>query len=265
MTFFQTLKNAIIHPTRLNESKNLSIGKTIIYVLLLTLFTAIPITLYSGQTLEQTKKEALTFFDACPNFNIAHGTLNAKGNDGMIYQGKHLVLSLDPKNKQTASQLQELLSPEQFGISFTKKQLLFTVPKNHIAEKMMPKNPMSLNYQEEGMNGLTKEAMVSFLNNPMIATLFYTVFLIFAFIPSLISLLSNLIMTGVIAWLYCKMTRVDLKFRQIFKLTLFSTTLPALLGIVVQLLFNNLMMVNYIYALNLIIFFFAIKNEQTKI
>lgn len=262
MTFFQTFKNAILHPSKLNQSKQLSFIKTVMYVLLLTLFTAIPVTLYSSHTLDEAKQEATNFFKQCPNFKINDGQLKTESKEGIIYKGGQLVLSFDPENKQSAKQLQETLNQQQFGLSFTKNNLIFAVPSGHLAEQMIASNPLTISYQTEGINQLSKQMIIEVLSSPVLRTIFYIFFLLFAFLPSLMSLLSNVLMTALIALLYCKMIRLPLRFKEVFKLTIFSTTLPALIGIVVQLLFNNLMIVNYVYALNLLIFFLAIKNER---
>lgn len=265
MTFFQTLKNALIHPSQLNQAKNMKGWKVFLYMLLLTVVLTIPIVITSATSFNETKASVSQFLDHTPDFSIQDGQLKTeKQAKGFIYDGLGMKLAFDPQNKQKPDQLlHDLSDDDPMGVSLMRDRLVFAVTKDNIASQMLPSNPLVISYKNSALESVTKAQFQKVLDNPAISSTFYVMMFIFSLIPTLINLAINLLFTGVIALLYCKMSRLSLRFSQVFKLIVFCTTLPALIAVIAQFIFPNFPIINYVYVFNLVIFFIAVQNERT--
>lgn len=265
MTFFQTLKNAVIHPTQLNQSKNMKGWKVFLYLLLLTIMLTIPTAFTASQSFSNMMTSVTTFLDHAPNFTIKDGTLTTNEKiKGFIYESDGIKLSFDPNDKQSPKQLLDGLGDDLMGMSLMKHQFVFAVQKDNMAAQMLPNNPFVVSYKGSNLEGVSKSTLQQLINNPMVQSTFTTMMFLFSFIPVLINLCMNLLFTSVIALLYCKMSRLSLRFGQVFKLMTFSTTLPAIVALIIQLIFKDVPLLNYVYVFNLLIFFLAVKNESSQ-
>lgn len=264
MIFFQTLKAAIFKPTELYKTKNMPIGRLILYLLLLTCLAAIPIVMSANNTITNAQTTLNDYLNHTPNFSIKNNTLQTKKKDGFIYKENNMTLVFDPENKETPDELMNSLNDDLFGMSLRKNEMVYTISKNNPAYSILPSNPLVLTYKQMKMNGITKQNIKTVINSPQLKSIFLTTMFIIALFPSLINLLLNILLTALIALMYCKMMGISLKFGQVFKISTMCMILPAIISIIAFLCFNNMTMINFIYSMNLLIFFFAIRKEENN-
>lgn len=73
MRFLQLVKNSILHFNELKNAKNIGFGKMILYLLLLSLIAAIPITLQVRQVFSDIQSDGQEIAEQIPDFTVEDG------------------------------------------------------------------------------------------------------------------------------------------------------------------------------------------------
>lgn len=263
MNFFTIIKNALFHPTRLAQQKSIKTSQWILYLFLLAFLSLLPLLNYGVSLTHEMKETMQNYVENLPKeMKIKDNELKAPTDSGFIYQNGNFTLSFDPDNKQSEKQLQKELNNDEVGISLQKKNIIFAFPNNSIASSMLPENPTKISYKQLDWNGITKNKLENLVNSvePTIPLILFGI--VIGIFPMLIQLLVNLVITAAIAFFYCKMVRIQVRFLPVFKLVTLCSTWPTILTIVSQIFFPQFLFANYISVLTIIIFIFVVNMAQ---
>lgn len=204
-------------PEQLTAAATLKKGKVFLYFLFIAFISAIPAFLQSYQLLTDFNRDGQTIISEMPEFSIKNGEfITDEPIDSFSKKTHSINFVFDPEG--TKPELEEDLSENLVGIGFLKDGLHF----NNASQ------PISLTYQQ--MDGLSKEFFVNILASMQRMTGFILViaFILMLLLSLFLTLLFNFLYT-VFANLVTALTRRRLPFSDVFKMTLFASTLPTII------------------------------------
>lgn len=266
MSFWQTLKTALFHPTQLGKYHKLGGFKTFLYFLLITIMLAIPFAPTVYANLSALKNDINKFSRSIPNFKIENNQLTMeKPNDGLIFQGHHAIFTFDPNNHRTKKDIQKDITQDTIvSVDLNKNHVMVALQKN-MAQSINQTSPFVLSYKQLQLNGLTKQQIVHFFTNTnlMVQTLVLAtlIFLVIFIIPNYAL---NLLILTISALLYCRIAGFKLNFGDNLKLCIFSATWPTIIQVIAQLINPTSMIGSIAMLLNLGFYFIAMRYFQTQ-
>lgn len=99
MTTKQLIISSFARFTELKNAKNVSFGKSLVYLLCLSILMALPISYQIFQVLDTIKSDGQKIASEIPDFKIRDGQIDSPTNDGFIYQTDSIIFTFDPEAK----------------------------------------------------------------------------------------------------------------------------------------------------------------------
>lgn len=210
------MKASFLNPEKLSSARTLNKKKIILYLVFLSLITAIPTWIQGNSLLADFKKDGQKIAEQLPSFKIEHGKLVTKEKaESYIYQTDSIIFTFDPTGEQTSQDVKDNTIGSTIGIALLKDGFYLNAPGS----------PGKLSYSK--MDGLTDEFFKDlFLTNQTISILILTLSFVLIWLVSLfIVVIYNLLYT-VFANLVATFSRRPLSFSDNWKIVLFASTLP---------------------------------------
>lgn len=237
MSFFKLLKSSFIKPTQNLKAKDMSFWQVLLYLIILNCILMVPLITKAFNLREMATNDLSKAQQNINNFSIKNGEIQTDAKKGTIYNGELITVTFDPYDKQSQSEMIANLHSNLFGLSFEKSKL--RLGANEMIANFLPSsNPITLSYKDLGFTNISKKNLFNKFESLIFNSSFISLFLIICFVMTLFSLLVNLIIVTFAALLYSKMSKLTLKFGEIFKICIalapIATIIEALLQIIIS-------------------------------
>lgn len=152
MNVFKQLTLSLYSPKKMCLFRFQGIGKTIVYVFVLTFISILPTSLFLGYGIFKNADITRNMLaDNIPAFTISNGTLQTNETEPIIQSDEGVVFIFDPSGKITTSMMDDYA----YAVSLLQNEFVMTI--NH--------EPHSYSYSLfEGLN-LSKHTIVSYLDS----------------------------------------------------------------------------------------------------
>lgn len=217
MNIFKQFYRSLYSPKDIASFRFQGIGKTIIYLLLLTIIAAIPNLYYLSKGInEAIHTFSITMEEEVPSFTISDNTLNAKNQDEpTIIEKPDLTIILDASGTYDHTKI------STYGNTVALLKNEFVIVTAGQAQ--------SFEYSSFGNITLTKEELIDFIQT--MDSLAYVFIIILVVIYILFMLIYKVLQTIVLAMFgnfFSKIFGRALTYAQCWKITVYSTTIPVI-------------------------------------
>ncbi|NRR75388.1 DUF1189 domain-containing protein [Tetragenococcus halophilus] len=262
MRFLQLVKNSILHFNELKNAKNIGFGKMILYLLLLSLIAAIPITLQVRQVFSDIQSDGQEIAEQIPDFTVEDGKMQTNEQDGFIYQTDSIIFTFDPKGQRTSDDISKDMIGNFLSVGLLQEEAVLSLQSNEATEAILGDNQFELSYDDSRMQNLTGEMIQNELSQSKLPWWTLLVALLVATYPSFINLIVILLITTIIGNLYSRIQRTSNRFLDNLKIMIASATLPVIIGAVINSFSAGFDSTMLIAILAFFIFMQAIKSTK---
>lgn len=262
MSLLQLAKNSILHFNQLKYAKNLGFGKIVIYLLLLSLIAAIPITLQVRNAFSDIQSDGEKIAQQIPDFTIENGQLETEEQEGFIYQTDSIIFTFDPEGQRTPEDISTDMIGNFLSVGLLQNEAVLSVQSNEATEAVLGDNQFEFSYDEEPLQNLTGEELRNELSQSQLPWWTPLVVLLIATYPSFINLIVTFLIVTIIGNLYSHIRRVKNRFLDNLKIMIASATLPVIIGAVINSFVLGFDSTTFITILSFFIFTQAIKNAK---
>ncbi|WP_103927069.1 DUF1189 domain-containing protein, partial [Tetragenococcus halophilus] len=184
MRFLQLVKNSILHFNELKNAKNIGFGKMILYLLLLSLIAAIPITLQVRQVFSDIQSDGQEIAEQIPDFTVEDGKMQTNEQDGFIYQTDSIIFTFDPKGQRTSDDISKDMIGNFLSVGLLQEEAVLSLQSNEATEAILGDNQFELSYDDSRMQNLTGEMIQNELSQSKLPWWTLLVALLVATYPS---------------------------------------------------------------------------------
>ncbi|NWO00074.1 DUF1189 domain-containing protein [Tetragenococcus halophilus] len=262
MRFLQLVKNSILHFNELKNAKNIGFGKMILYLLLLSLIAAIPITLQVRQVFSDIQSDGQEIAEQIPDFTVEDGKMQTNEQDGFIYQTDSIIFTFDPKGQRTSDDISKDMIGNFLSVGLLQEEAVLSLQSNEATEAILGDNQFELSYDDSRIQNLTGEMIQNELSQSKLPWWTLLVALLVATYPSFINLIVILLITTIIGNLYSRIQRTSNRFLDNLKIMIASATLPVIIGAVINSFSPGFDSTMLIAILAFFIFMQAIKSTK---
>lgn len=254
MSLLQLAKNSILHFKALKDAKKVGFGKIIVYLLLLSLISAIPITIQALQIFSDIQSDAQKIAQKIPDFTIKNGKMQTENKKGFIYQTNSIVFTFDPAGKRTAKEVSEDRVGNILSVGLLDDELVLSVPGNGMVSSLTGTDPIELSYKDEQLAGLSGNNLRSELDQNQLPWWSFLLVLFVSLYPSFLNLTLIFLIITIIGLFYSRMRRSPNHFLDNLKIMIGSATLPIIIGTIITLFTSRFDSTTFIAILTFFIF-----------
>jgi len=262
MTLLQLAKNSVLHFNKLKFAKNVGFGKMIVYLLLLSLIAAIPITLQVRHVFTDIQSDGQEIAKQIPDFTIEDGKIQTEKQKGFIYQTNTVIFTFDPEGQRTPEDISSDMVGNFLSVGLLQEEAVLSLPSNEATEAIFGDNQFEFSYEEEELQDLTGKEIRNELNQSKVPWWVPFLVLLIATYPSFINLIVTLLITTIIGNLYSRIRRTKNRFFDNLKIMIASATLPVVIGAVINSFSTSFDSTTFIAILSFFIFTQAIRNTK---
>lgn len=257
MTFGQLIKGSLFHFEKLKDARKTPFWKTIVYLIVLSLFLAIPTVYQALQVINQVKSDSVKIAKKIPDFTIENGEIkNAKPEKGFIYQTNSIILTFDPAGKRDQQDIENDMIGNYFSVGLLKDQALVVLPDyGGVSSAVFGDNVLEFSYKQAPLKSMTGTKLKNGLEDWSMPAWTPLVMLLAGIYPALINLLVTLIFAAIAGMIVAKLRLKRITFFECFKTIIFCATIPTILGAVISLFQPNFDSSLLITFISLFIFF----------
>lgn len=231
---FTLFKNSLFNVKELKNAKNISLGKALIYLLLLSVILALPICFQTFKMLHSIQADGQKIAAKVPDFTIKDDQLVSSDEKGFIYQTNSIIFTYDPEGKRTTEDVANDMVGNLFSVGLLKDKLVVATQSSSLTNAVLGSNQLEIPYSEKTIQGLTGQQVRSYIGNTQLPWWLPILTLVIAIYPTLLNLFLTLVIATFIANFNARLRRLPLKFTDNLKILIFASTLPVLLGTVIQ-------------------------------
>lgn len=262
MTLLQLAKNSILHFNKLKFTKNVSFGKIIVYLLLLSLIAAIPITLQVRHVFTDIQSDGQEIAKQIPDFTIEDGKMQTEAQEGFIYQTDTVIFTFDPQGQRTPGDISSDMVGNFLSVGLLQDEAVLSLPSNETTEALFGDNQFEFSYEDDELQSLTGKELRNELSQSNLPWWTPFIVLLIATYPSFINLIVTLLITTVIGNLYSRIRRTKNRFFDNLKIMIVSATLPVIIGAIINSFSASFDSTTFIAILSFFIFTQAIKDSK---
>lgn len=262
MTLLQLAKNSIMHFNKLKDAKNIGFGKIIIYLLLLSLIAAIPITLQVRNVFSDIQSDGAEIAEQIPDFTIEDGQIQTEEQQGFIYQTDSIIFTFDPEGQRTADDISTDMIGNFLSVGLLQNKAVLSLQSNEATESILGDNQFEFSYTDEQFQNLSGEELRNELSQSQLPWWTPLVVLLVATYPSFINLIVTLLIASIIANLYSRIRRVKNRFLDNLKIMIASATLPIIIGAIINCFSASFDSTTFVAILSFFIFTQATKSAK---
>lgn len=241
MTFGQLIKGALFHFKDLKAAKKTPFWKSVVYLLILSLFLAIPTVYQAVRVTQDIKSDSLKIAKKIPDFTIKNGAIKTKGDsEGFIYQTNSIILTFDPEGKRSEEDVTHDLVGNFFSVGLLKDQAILVLPDyGGVSTSLFGDNVLKSTYNKEPLKEMTGAKLRHELRNWQIPWWAPLVMLLVAIYPAFLNLLLTVFITAIGGIILAKVRLKQITFFETFKTLIFCSTIPVLLSAILLLFRPN--------------------------
>jgi hypothetical protein len=216
MSIFKQLIKSIYSPKDIAKLRHQGIGKTILYIFLLTLIATLPAAIHLSTAMNTGLNEAkLMVAENLPSFTIAKGELHTSAKEPLIIQKKDFTFIIDGSGNINSTDL------EDYHNAFALLQ--------HKVVLITQDQPQSFEYSTlEGIN-ITDQEIKSFIKNfQSMLPIFIPLMILFLYIFTSATKFIEVTFFALIALILKNTLARKLKFRHVWTLSAYSITLSTI-------------------------------------
>ncbi|MFT8320374.1 MAG: DUF1189 domain-containing protein [Bacillus sp. (in: firmicutes)] len=249
MNIFKQFIKSIYSPKDIAAYRSQKNGKTILYLLLLSLLVSIPTLYYLSKGMSdgvQSLSNAME--DEAFSFSISNNELQSNEKEPMIINKDDLTIIVDSTGTYNTSSI----SSSGTTVAFLKNEFVFSTAGQSQA----------MEYANFGDVNITNNDILDFLQTT--ESMLPIIISVFAVIYFIVTMISKVILTLILAIfgnLFSKILGRSLSYSQVWKITAYSITLPSVFFIIMdtlQTIVPNGSLLNWF--ISLFIVFLAIKE-----
>lgn len=251
LNIFKQLIVSFYSPKDISSFLKQGIGKTILYVLLLTLISLLPtFYLFNSSVINEMENLQETLKNDLPSFTIENGELVSDETAPITINKSDLTVIFDSTGTITSDDARASSN----SIHMLKDELVYTIAGQ---SQSFPYSLLSDTLTKEDLTELTS-SMESLL--PIILPLTSVTIYLFSFISKCIGV-SFLALIGLVLK---NMVRSDLKYGQLWRLSAYSVTLPTIFFMIMEALKTFVPNGFFIYWLVAIIMLVLVIKETSS-
>ena len=234
MTTKQLIISSFIRFKDLKEARNVPFWKAIVYLLVLSIIMALPISFQVFQVLNNIQLDGQKIATRIPDFTIQNGQLQTEEKEGFIYQTNSIIFIFDPEGKRTEQDISTDLMGNFVSVGMLKNKLIIALPNTGTTSALLNNNQLELPYTNESLKNLTGKQLRSFLSEASIPLWIKVLTFIFSIYPSFLNLLITLLFTNIAAFLYARFRLTKATFLDCLKTLIYSISLPTIIATILM-------------------------------
>ncbi|MDR0921201.1 MAG: DUF1189 domain-containing protein [Lactobacillales bacterium] len=230
------------HIEQLLNARKIGWGKTIFYGLFLTIILTLPITTDTWTTTTQVMDDVKTISKKVPDFSIKDGKLTPeKENEkGFIYQTNHIIFTFDPQGKRTEEDVENDATGEAASVAFLKDKFLLALPGPYDGGVVYVAKSLPVSYDSAALKTITGSQIRKAGTELQQPVWMFAIIYLMLFIPALWSFVINILILGLGALIYNKMSFLPIKFGESIKILVFASTAPIILTTLLSFVYPGL-------------------------
>lgn len=248
--------------TRFSELKNarqISFGKTVLYLLFLSLIMAIPFSVQVWQAFQGLQADTQKIAAKIPDFTIVNGKLTTEDTEGFIYQTNSIIFTFDPEGKRSVKDVVNDQMGNFLSIGLLPEEVVFAIPSSKVSTQLLGSNQVEINYTQ-GLSSLDGAHIREYLAESQIPFWVLLISLLVSIYPALINLLMTLVIATFGGVVMNSLRRVSLSYFETLKIITFAATLPVILAAVISLVAPSFDVSVFVILASLFIFSQATKD-----
>lgn len=264
MSFIQIIKNSIFKPTKNSNTRKMKNGQFILLIFVLIIMLFIPKFSNILEIKQIFTNDINLAQKNIPEFEIKNNQLTSNNQQGVIVNGKFISFIFDPTDKKDPKDFIKSDNNNYLMVDLTKTGIYVGI--NEQLEEMMPisPNPVDLSYNNLSTKTLSKNQFFKYLRSMVNNPKYIMVILGISAIMLLTSLIFNLLILTISALIYTKLSKINLKFLEIFKLCTVSSVLPTLIQVILSFFVSTSFLSPLVLIASLFIFFANIRPLNNK-
>lgn len=260
MTTKQLIISSFIRFKDLKEARNVPFWKAIVYLLVLSIIMALPISFQVFQVLNNIQLDGQKIATRIPDFTIQNGQLQTEEKEGFIYQTNSIIFTFDPEGKRTEQDISTDLMGNFVSVGMLKDKLIIALPNTGTTSALLNNNQLELPYTNESLKNLTGKQLRSFLSEASIPIWVKALTFLFSIYPSFLNLLITLLFANVAAFLYARFRLTKATFLDCLKTLIYSISLPTIIATLLMIFLPSFDTSAFIAFAGIFIFAQAVKG-----
>lgn len=266
MKNWQLFKASFTNFPNLKEARKTPFWKVIIYLLLLSIIMAIPMTKQLFSILSTFHEDCTKIAKKIPDFKIEDGKLITDDPDaeGFIYQTDTIVFTFDPQGKRSDKEIASDLVGNFVSLGFTKDKFIFSTADSEVTTALLGSNSLDVPYTNEALKGLDSKQLKQMLTESGLPAWGYLVMFLLMVYPVLFNLITTLLIATLGSFIYTKMRRLKITLFESMKIMVYCLTFPVVVASVIMLIIPNFDVTMVAVLISMFIFFQAVKGIEPK-
>lgn len=236
-SFFKKVLISIKDFDKYQELAAEKIGRTIGYLLLLMFIFTLIITTVNVYQFSKALKQGVEYFDeSITDLQYQEGNLVVNQNQPMIIENTQyieakIIIATGELSSEQIENYEKELKDSINGVLLLKDKVVI---KNEMVSALTEASYQDF-AQKYGINSLTKQDIISYLNGAGVNTIYASVFLaVFAYlyIIYVTSVLVDSLVLAALGYLTCRILGMRIRFGANFNMAVHSFTLPILLNLI---------------------------------
>ena len=240
LSFFKKIKTSIFDFDGYQDLAAEKISRTIVYIVLLMLIFSIVIALVFVfqfyNLINQTKNYINDNISEIKYENYEITVIPYDGQEvteidvDNIVKGK-IIINTQTTDEEKINESINKISSQNNGILFLKDRILI---KNELSTRLLEYSYKDIS-EEYNINKIDKQELINILSGQTMYTLliaFFIAILLYMFIIYLSSMLIDILLLAILAYIVTRITGLRLKYSAIYNIATYSLTLPILLNII---------------------------------
>lgn len=250
-TQFKELKNA----------KNTPFSKSILYLLVLSIIMALPISYQVFQVLENIRHDGQEIAKKIPDFSIKEGKIKTNEHKGFIYQTNSIIFTFDPEGKRSEKDISSDLIGNFLSVGLLEDKLVVAFPNTGTSTALLGSNhQFELDYKNDALKNITGKQLRTTLDENSLPFWIKAVAFLVSIYPSFINLIVTIFLANFAAYIYTRLRLTRATFLDCLKTMIYAISLPTVVATIIMIFLPSFDTSVFIAIAGLFIFTQAAKS-----
>ena len=260
MTTKQLIISSFTQFKELKNARNTPFGKSILYLLVLSIIMALPISFQIFQVLNNIKADGQKIATRIPDFTIKDGKIYTKDKEGFIYQTNSIIFTFDPEGRRSEKDVTSDLMGNFLSVGMLENELVVAFPNAGTTAALLSSNQFELEYTNDAIKNLTGKQLRDTLSEASIPFWIKAVTFLISIYPSFLNLIITLFFANFAAYIYARLRLTRATFLDCLKTMIYAISLPTLLATILMIFLPSFDTSAFIAIAGLFIFAQAVKG-----
>lgn len=252
------IKDSFIHPEKIGRAKEMSKGKTVLYLMFLTLIMLLPLSFEVSNILQHLHQDGTAIAEKIPDFEIKDGTLTVPEKmKSYVQNTSTLSFFFDPNGELTKEDIDRAIeqSDSFIGVGMLQKELYLNASLYYF----------SFNYTDFSSPLTPVQVKAPFKAMGKLGIAGSVLFALMLFLLVFVNLLVEMLLFTLFANIFGSFWGVRQRFGETWKMIVVASTLPTVFFSILQLLgLNPFFQLEAKGFIILILFFMASRNSSSN-